>query len=323
MLFRLSPHVDERMSDPPKIIGARTSSLSLKILSISLIVVAGGVVFGLLAEDWNNFFNAITAVNPELFALSLFLGVLTNLAAAYFYLFLIKGHVKTNRVNQIFGIFLVSQIVRYIPGKIWSYAYQIASVPQEIPKTVTLLTNIEMFAVNILIIGGASLVVAISPSYLIFFSCVVFASIAVTAAYHIGLIDWLIRTAVRPFAKLGSPELERRNYHSAQMIFTIALWMTLIFASLAMAMHAIWTLSPEEGIIYAACLALSWIFIVPVGIGVRETGFIALSALMLGSLDGGQLAATAIIIRFWQLMIDVLSGLFGIAILLRTKRGYR
>lgn len=292
-------------------------SLFTKILSATLVVVACGFIYGLLAEDWAGFVQSVAEVDIVLFSASIILGLLANFVASYFYVFLLKGHHEALRWRSLFKIFLLSQLVRYVPGKVWSYVYQISLIPAEVSKTATLLSNLEMMAINMIVVGGAAAILLAWPSYLTIVVIVTGLSFAVSFGYRLGFVDWILRKAFRLMARFGVVEMEQRNYSVAGMTLLIASWVLLVFLAMILALRAIWPLSTSDSIVYAACLMLSWILsalvvIVPVGIGVRETGFVAMSAIVLSTLDGGQLAATAIIIRFWQLLVDALSGVSGL-----------
>jgi uncharacterized membrane protein YbhN (UPF0104 family) len=300
-------------------------SILIRILSVALVVVACGFIYHLLAEDWGQFLRSIAAVNPRLFGISVALGLLANMVAAYFYVFLLRGHHDLHHWRPLIKIFLISQVVRYVPGKVWSYLYQMSLLPVEVRKTTTVLTNVEMILISMLVVGGAGVLALFWPSFFGIFVVVVCLSAAVSFSYRLGLIDWVLKKLLRPFVRFGVYDLKKRPYNPVEMILVITVWAMLVITSLTVAMHAIWPLSTNESIVYTACLLLSWIlsalvFIVPVGIGVRETGFVALSTLVISSLDGGQLAATAIIIRFWQLIIDILSGAIGILVSGETDR---
>lgn len=295
----------------------QTKSPLIKILSATLVVVACGFIYYLLAEDWAGFVQSVAEVDVVLFSVSVFLGLAANLVAAYFYVFLVKGHHEVRHGRSLFKIFLLSQLVRYVPGKVWSYVYQISLAPAEVSKTATVLSNFEMMAINMVVIGGAASALLVWPGYL---SIVIFVgglSLAVSFGYRLGLVDWVLGRLFRLMARFGVVEMEPRSYNVAGMTLLVAVWVLLVIVAMIVAMHAIWPLSTSDSIVYAACLLLSWILsalvvIVPVGIGVRETGFVALSVIALSTLDGGQLAATAIIIRFWQLLVDALSGVSGL-----------
>jgi hypothetical protein len=283
---------------------------------MALVVIAGVFLYKLLAEDWDKFLRSVVGVDASLFGMSVALGVLTNLVASFFFAFLLSGHAEVRYWRPIIRIFLVSQVVRYVPGKVWSYFYQLSSLPAEIPKTATILTNIEMFVINTLVVSMASLVAILRPGYLNIVAAVVASSLVVVLGYKFGLVDRVLNSLLGLLARFGVRGLTRRPYKASRMTLVIGVWMLLIFCSFLLALHAIWSLTANDGIVYVACLLLSWVlstlvFIVPVGLGIRETGFVAISALMLSSLDAGQLAATAIIIRFWQLIVDILTGFCG------------
>lgn len=300
-------------------------TLLIRILSVALMVIAGSYIYNLLADDWGKFVRSVSEVNPVLFGISVVLGVVANLVAAYFYVFLLKGHHDIRSWRPPLKIFLYSQIVRYVPGKVWSYLYQISLLPAEFSKTTTILTNLEMVAISMVVIGGAGLAAILWPSFLYIFVFVFCLSVGIAISYRVGLVDWILNRLLRPLMRFGVNDLKRRPYKVAAMASVITGWVMLVFTSSIVVLHSIWPLSTDESITYAACLLLSWIlsalvFIVPMGIGVRETGFVALSALVIGTLDGGQLAATAIIVRFWQLIVDILSGFCSFLISGDTER---
>jgi hypothetical protein len=293
--------------------------LWLRITSVTLVVFGCGFVYHLLAKDWAKFARSVSEVDTLLFGASIGLGLLANLIAAYFYVFLLRGHHRRVRWRSPYRIFLHSQLVRYVPGKIWSYLYQIGSLPAGISKTTIVLTNLEMSLISMAIITGAGVVALSWPSIPSVFTIVICLSATISLCYRYGVVDRILRRLLFLLARLGVQDISRRPYDLAIMTALVAGWITLVFAALIVAMQAIWPLSVSDSIVYAACLSLSWIisalvFIVPVGIGVRETGFVALGALAISVLDGGQLAATAILLRFWQLIVDVLSGACGFLI---------
>ncbi|MEJ2273593.1 MAG: lysylphosphatidylglycerol synthase domain-containing protein [Woeseiaceae bacterium] len=291
----------------------------VRIFSIALVLIGCGFIYYLLEKDWAMFVRSVTEVDKALFGVSVVLGLLANLMAAHFYVFLLRGHHGPVSWQPLCRIFLLSQLVRYVPGKVWSYLYQMGALPAGISKTTIVLTNVEMSLISMLVISGASLAAFFWPGAVLLLCVVLGLATLISLAYRSGALDRVLNRLAFALDRLGVKHLARRPYDQAHMITIITSWVVLVFVALIVALQAIWPLSTSESIFYAACLGLSWIvsalvFFVPVGIGVRETGFVALGLIAGGVLDGGQLATTAIILRFWQLSVDVLSGACGIIV---------
>ena len=108
------------------------------------------VVFGILfiayigARYWAELTLAFSEFDQTLFVLSVAGGVLGNLGLALLFRSLLVKHKVPISAPDAASLFYVSQVTKYVPGKIWGILYQASRVEGMTGSIAILLSNIEL-----------------------------------------------------------------------------------------------------------------------------------------------------------------------------------
>jgi hypothetical protein len=126
----------------------------------SRILVSLGILFiaYIGIRHWEELTLAFNEFDQSLFALSVAAGVLGNLGIALLFRSLLVKHKALISARDAASLFYVSQITKYVPGKIWGILYQASRVEGMTGSIAILLSNIELMAIAIF----TNLVIAIS-----------------------------------------------------------------------------------------------------------------------------------------------------------------
>lgn len=207
-------------------------------------------------------------------------------------------------------IFLLSQVTKYLPGKVWSYLLQISHLPSTSSITSIAQANIDIMIMSIwksTIIGALLLTIYFEYIGLSIAVAVVglLGSLVLASGYHWKFIARIFKLAITD-----------RLVGSWSNIF-IEFWASGAFALLAQYLLLSEGLHIEKNLIPLLISAnfLSWVasvllIIFPAGIGVREWVFIQIAQYTGLALNIS--APVTIVIRLWGLALDLTGALISI-----------
>jgi hypothetical protein len=267
----------------------------------SRILVSLGILFiaYIGIRHWEELTLAFNEFDQSLFALSVAAGVLGNLGIALLFRSLLVKHKALISARDAASLFYVSQITKYVPGKIWGILYQASRVEGMTGSIAILLSNIELMAIAIF----TNLVIAISILSVSTYPAVGF-TYYVTKANPLRFVrNYLDK-------KLDTENLDAIT-HSENVLFDIfAYWVCsglFVVANFALlsAFFDLDTISNLHLIGYLLLAsAISVLAVVmPAGIGVKEVVFLLLAGASTGYSEGF-LVTVAIVSRFWQVTMD-------------------
>ena len=293
-------------------------------IAIALVSLSVFFIFHIVHEEWSLLYLSISKINVSLFLLSLFLATISNVYAGLFFAALITSHDQTSDKNISTGTLLLSQIIKYIPGKIWSYVFQFGALSSTTSKTAILITNFEIILISSSILFLLSISALLFPNMIFLLPLTLLLSYISVLLANTRIIDNMVILLLKRIKHINITHKERHHLPALKTSIGLSIWMTLNFISLVVLIESLWILSHSQIITYTASMLLSWIvglliFIVPAGIGVREASFIMISSIFISILSPAQLAITALIVRFWQLIQDAICAILAIYFFSKSK----
>ena len=223
--------------------------------------------------------------------------------------------------RMVFTAFLESQVVRYLPGKIWGIVYQIHRLSGGSTASYAVLANVFQGLTSGAMTAGLSVCVLgglfLSPAFLLGLPILVLGIelvhrfpkaelLAVRAASCIPLFSNLKTEGLRPLPWTGT-------------FLLCAEWLTYILSFLILLSAVADPLQAvATAVWYAAASLLAMIAVfVPAGLGVREAMFLALPES--SGLSVVILAATAVLLRLIQLSGELIMVGLALLIVRRTR----
>ncbi len=227
---------------------------------------------------------------------------------------------------RVVGTFLLSQIAKYVPGKIWSVAMHAAMLQSPKATKGVLLANIELTIVNLLLVSGAGVAfwawtrLGATVALVVFMAtwCIAGWACRLNSIRLMGAVVGRFAPRFRHMLSPPSGEREKSGVgrHAGLLLFLsmycVGWWLLVMGAT---------TLDARVCMEVVAALSLSYIIGVvspmPAGVGARE-GAIVLLAPAVG-VSHASMAAIAIATRVAMLALDAIIGVVG-AILLVLDR---
>lgn len=256
-----------------------------KIISVILVISAILWVFIILRENAGKLTISMASLELKWIALSVVPAMISVFIATYIYYLVLSGIVLVPlSVRNIMTPFIVSQVVRYLPGKIWGIYYQIVSSKQ-VSSHQTVKANIRHFALTNL----NSFAIAAS----------------VFTYRHEGNWTALVVFVAVQFSMFFF--LTTYDSNRGIQIFTLlqAEWLVYFFTCFLI-LPGYYGIG--EVLFIATCYVIAWIggaliVMLPGGLFVREASFIWLSGLF--GFNPGDMLAFSIIARMLFTLADV------------------
>jgi glycosyltransferase 2 family protein len=296
------------------------TSRRVRILAQVLLVCALAFVLLRLRSIWSESRIDLSQVSWPLVVAAGALAATGVVGAGYVWLQILRRLGVKVRQRWV-GIFLETQIGKYIPGSVWHYAGR------------TALTRVEGVAV-----GTVAVSVAVELAASVFAGAVLaslvlgVAGVIVTAALISSAALAASRLEIRSLQPLGrlaprvSPADVKRTLQAAVdgTALYVVIWAIFALAFWLMA-RALFSVPASEapfymGVYGVACCVGLVAFFAPVGFGVREALIVALLRPRLGTADALVLAAAS---RLLLTIVDVGTAGAGVWLLRRDRRRQR
>lgn len=249
------------------------------------------------------------------------LGMLMMIATGWsFSLFLRASTRNLTERASVVAIFLTAQIVKYLPGRIWGFVYQLKRLSEQAHASLVLVASLNHLILTTLLsvlflgvafrVPGAWLLLALGTS------------LGLWWAQRGGIAAYLTRMTSLPSAT--------HAHLPAQVVVGLVLSLGLewlcyltiwvgLFMVLELPVRSEWVLALAS--FYAGAWILgSLVSLIPGGIGVREGGFI-LMGVGLG-VDETNLVALAILARLVFMLGEVLTGVVAAAFIHVRERAH-
>lgn len=276
----------------------------------SKILIPIGILFIIYigARHWGEIKLAFKEFDHSLFVISVAAGVLGNLGIALLFRSLLIKHHTPIKAQDAVSLFYLSQITKYVPGKIWGILYQASRVEGMTGSIAILLSNIELMAVSIFTnLAFAIAILAFSTYPLVSYITIM---IGICVTYYISSANPLLFARKYLGRKLNVENLdavERSKFFATDFAASWICSCILVGANIAM-LSAFFDLDTASILTLIGFLMLAWVIgvfaiIMPAGIGAREVVFLLIAG---GATEfsTGLLATVAIVSRFWQVTLD-------------------
>ena len=289
------------------------------IIKLSLFLVGLAFVLLLVRESWDEVSALFVRIKIIEYVIAILIGVFSNTLLALLFNRLLNKHGVVLSDRFTLKIYMLGQIAKYIPGKVWGIAYQISQVKNISSATAVVLANLELMLGTMLM----TTVVAIAIfSSLIYIPLAVIITLLGLTAFLSLYSTKIIHIIASKFITKYKDKLRLENIEYIQTslltgaIFFILFCITYIF-SYAYMLNAAFDYSLHDSLIYIALLSLAWlagvfVFIVPNGMGVRELVFVVTSGYVIQELSIEVLLSMAILSRITQIIQELAGALFAL-----------
>lgn len=291
-----------------------------EIASKSLVPVGILFIAYIGARYWGEIQLAFKDFSRPIFVLSVAAGVLGNLGIALLFRSLLVKHNTPTKAQDAISLFYVSQITKYVPGKIWGILYQASRVKGMTGSIAILLSNIELMIIGIVTNLAVAIAILVFDTYPLVSYVAILVGICIT--FYVSRSN-LLHIARKYLGKRLN--VDNLNSIERSEFFTVdfaAFWLcSCIFVGANMAvLLAFFDFDTVSTLNLVGYLLLAWVvsvfaIVVPAGIGVREVVFLVIAG-SASEYSTGLLATVAIVSRFWQVALDF----SGAAIVLILRR---
>ena len=267
-------------------------------------------------NSWSELANTFLNLNKFKFLVAIVIGLFSNALVAYFFYRLLKIYEINLTKRLTFKLYFVGQIAKYIPGKIWNFVYQISHLDDKASAAKMVLANFElMIAVMYITVVVAVFCLALLYSIYLALGLLLigmFFFLLLQKTVILGRL-WNITTNLFRLSNDNKINIRKNNEASFSILFFMS-FIILYLASYMMLLMAGFDFNFNESITYIAILSVSWlagvlIFIVPLGIGVREFVFVYASSYINPDHTVEILLSIALLSRLMQIIQELLGVL--------------
>lgn len=278
-------------------------------------------------QNWDQIRGYSWQIHIPLLLLSVALSVATFWLLALVWRTIINRFGHAIRVWMAFKIMFVSNLGRYVPGRIWQvtgmlfWAGRVGVTPEEATASFVL-TQIFSIPASFLVYFICGLIdprisvdrlAIVGPNTAYAFAAVMIALCAAVVVFH----ERMIKLVNRLLNRLGRPEIQLRldkpvalgilcGYVVAWTVYGLAFWVFL----LSVQTDSRAGLAASIGIFNAAYQIGYLTLFAPGGLGPREL----VMGVMLGPLVGPIAPALAVLSRIWTTVIDSVGALVGLMV---------
>ncbi|NIB40031.1 hypothetical protein HBA55_10560 [Pseudomaricurvus alkylphenolicus] len=278
----------------------------------SLFLIGLGFLVLLSRDSWTTLTTSLHRADVSIFVGSVLVGVLGNFTLAIYFNRLLRKYGVEIGDRLAIKMYVVGQIAKYIPGKIWGVVYQSSHLPDTKGVKGIVVANIELMLVSL----GMTLVIAASlfssgVNLPLSVFIVVIGLMAFLYLYSLDLVSISARFLPRRWQQLLTSDSHQTFETSLKegSVFFSLFFLSYTMSNILM-LKAIFGLDIGEASVYTALLALSWVaaaltLVVPAGMGVRELIFIGGAGWVLPEIPADVLISVAVLVRGWQVLQEL------------------
>lgn len=296
-----------------------TKLLWRRCLTSALFVAAVIFVMSLAWTYRHALIELLAKSNLYWVAIALLFLVTANAGMATLFALLVQRDNGDKHLRLVAAIFLLSQIAKYVPGRVWTVLLQATLVGDRarLGRLVTANLEVALFTMTASLgVGIAALAFVVAGAWA---SWVVFILLSLGSVLLLRL-DFTVRvvvTVLRIWRKWrGLPDTVSEPV-SCPSYKTMLGWSGLFIASYTSGWLLLLTLGLghnfRTGILMLGAIAAAWalgtLSMLPGGIGVREAVFVALG--VLAGVNATDYAAVAVATRIVLIILDALSTILG------------
>ena len=293
-------------------------------LRFCMLLIGLGFIAYLAKSSWSETAQLTSQMNVAMFAVSLLIGLVGNLATALYFSKMLYKHGALVEAKLAVKVYFAGQVAKYIPGKIFGIAFQISHVKGASQAAAVILANFEIMFGSLWIITMVAVTLfALTVSAFWALICFVTGLVVFAWIYKTNGINATFQRIAAKFnafylIKDTSPGATRLSDGAIIYVFFAT---SYVAANLAM-LVAVFEFTLAEASVYIVLLSVAWIIgvfalIVPAGMGVREVAFITISSSMLSNYSIELLTTIAVLSRLWLIILEVTG--FLLSMMIRTK----
>ncbi|MES2607020.1 MAG: lysylphosphatidylglycerol synthase domain-containing protein, partial [Pseudomonadota bacterium] len=304
-----------------------------RLMVLSLTVPALGFMCYLAAQYWNEAWAWIANAHPLLILVSLAALLTSSYGSALIFVASIQGGAASparDSRRKLIASFLLSQIGKYVPGRIWGVVLQKALLSADLPIHSVILTNLELAALSLALTGGSAVAFMAWFFLGIAWGCVAFVIVGI-ALYLVlalklpGRASVLLHRLLPGPSRLPAGALQEKPDYTPSLVGLVLYgvgyctgWLCLMLAGDSANL--------DESLRLTALLSLSYVIgvisLLPAGVGSREVALLVIGEWF--GLETSSLASVAIVTRLALLVVEFAAALLGAAMLpfRRRHRGY-
>ena len=264
--------------------------------------------------------NAIHSFGPYPIAMSLIPIMAAIFITAYIYFLILSRIVPFSlSARNVVLSFIGSQVVRYLPGKVWSIFYQMQTISKPIPARHILIANFEhLMIINLNSIAvAATLFIYYYQGVAMTFLVVPFMLLLILFVLRLSIFERVFYVASNRLNIVKGPFEGDINMHEKKFSILALLQLEWIFYFMSCYLILPGHFSVEEVFIAASLYAVAWIvgalsIVIPGGLFVREASFLWLASLFISNTT--ELLAFSIIMRVVFTIAEVISAGLGMVI---------
>lgn len=285
----------------------------------------------LIWKNWPAILRMALTAHWGLLAWALVALILANVGMALIFAgFVSRASGTAMSTAQVTGTFLLSQVAKYVPGKIWGVAMQAAMLQSPKATKGVLFANIELTIINLLLVTGAGIAfwtwarlgAMAALAALVATWCIAGWACRLNSVRTIGAVVGRFAPRIGQMLSppVGESEKSSLGRHAGLLLFLsmycLGWWLLVL---------GVTTLDARVCMEVVAALSLSYIIGVvspmPAGVGARE-GAIVLLAPAVG-VSHGSMAAIAVASRAAMLALDAIIAAVGAMLLVldQCKKG--
>jgi hypothetical protein len=295
------------------------ASLRWRLLRLAALLAGLGFLCWMLWTILRNPAVSLRVVSPAGFLAALIIGVAANAVIGTLFSDLVAKLAPAVPSRRRLASYYLSQLAKYIPGRVAALLIQSATLNTRRSMTITLVTNIELMAIAAWGCTAAAIACALLSSN---------PALAVIVGGIGALVAvWLIRIDWRPAMRLGW-RITGRTFDGDSVAVSerppLLRALFLALGSIVLPAATMFVLlaygfpyGNERALSLTSALLLSWVggslaVIFPAGIGIREFLFIGIGHLIAPAPPAEQMAAIALLSRLLQVLTDLV-GVLGFA----------
>jgi hypothetical protein len=289
---------------------------------ISTTLVLSGLIFLVfsLRNSTDQLMTTIMLIKPGYLLLSLIITVITLIIFAYAYFLILSRTVPVglSPLNVIIP-WIFSQVVRYLPGKIWGIFYQVQATAKWIPARYTIKANIEQYALSQL-----NLIAVASGAYIYFYRGIISALAVFTSVL---LIEFLVMRKhvvhrimhiVPSLLSINKESFRVPESNKKEVLILCLFQAEWVLHILVCAMILPKHFGAEEVIIvaisYTAAASIGALaFVIPSGLIIREASFIWLGGLL--GFEPADMFVFSIALRLIIMSSEIICVMLGVILL--------
>lgn len=305
--------------------GRRPLRHSFRTLLRRLLFLAGLVAVAALAWRVRHELAAgLRGLDAATLTLSLVLGVASAVFQAGLFGELLAAHAPGVPARLGARAQLLTQLAKYIPGKVWQLVHQAAATPDAATPGRLILANADLWVLvfsQLVTVAGAALLGPGAAALGALVAGTVLGALVARQRWAGRILHALARRLRFDVAATGPtpPATTRLLLLNAGCVATnFAASLLLLRALLPDQPDAAWRTLGAYG--FATALG-SLIVVLPAGVGAREYLAIALGGLVAAPLSPRAMGSLALLVRCWQVAIDLGGIAVGAALAARERRG--